>query len=753
MAVPAAAPIDTPDPRQPDKTVATVPDSGVASTNLARKDCDRPAQDQETPATSAEAGRRDDDTASVPDVRTADALAPEAPTTDDPTAGVSTAKAPIATIPSAEPLTGAPEDCNPEGSDSAAPPTPVVSDAGSMAPDGSTAEAVEALDADDEPEVAEVPTPVVSDNAASDASAAEDAADEEEGSDVAGAAEGADAVDGEEVDENDDDRESADDVDGELGDNEEDGDVDAKDGAEGSENKEAAEEVEDGDMDGEVNHQGAAEEVDDKDVAEEVGEKDVEELDEKTMSAAVVKKQIAVEVEDNGGAENVDGKESAEAAEGKESAEDVDGKDTAELVEDVELAEEVEDNDVADEAEDQELAEDADEKGMAEEVADKEPAQEVDGKDIVEGPGDEDSAKEWQEHNIAAKLGEREVAEGITDTENTAGTNVLAMAEPLTGTRGDCGTTVLEPNGARIPDGPGLDDTYNSSSGGPALTPAGGVDSGGPGFAPSSDATLGADRMMSDAGIAAAIGPPASAVGVVSGAPSASLASDAPLEPIRFTQQAIEAAGRVARATSGTADTVVKAAARKALEVMAENGQLPEMVIVRLAAQADASAQRKASLGPSGVAQAATGSPDSRTPVLESAPKMFPGPVLTPPSFGTDGHGGVNPSASQMVPVASPLQPPHQQGVQDMGSNRENTLLVFGRSAATVMEPVAAGGIGARTNNYAAVPTQQQVAARVYSWSLGPNGDVETCFRNLRRRIEVELDDGCTVQMCLEVAR
>merc|ERR1712100_704773 len=36
---------------------------------------------------------------------------------------------------------------------------------------------------------------------------------------------------------------------------------------------------------------------------------------------------------------------------------------------------------------------------------------------------------------------------------------------------------------------------------------------------------------------------------------------------------------------------------------------------------------------------------------------------------------------------------------------------------------------------------------RIYRYSLGPGADVDGCFRNVRRRIEVELEDGLTVQM------
>lgn len=40
-----------------------------------------------------------------------------------------------------------------------------------------------------------------------------------------------------------------------------------------------------------------------------------------------------------------------------------------------------------------------------------------------------------------------------------------------------------------------------------------------------------------------------------------------------------------------------------------------------------------------------------------------------------------------------------------------------------------------------------------YRYELGPGDDTELCFRNIRRRIEVELGDGCTLQMCLHLVR
>lgn len=40
-----------------------------------------------------------------------------------------------------------------------------------------------------------------------------------------------------------------------------------------------------------------------------------------------------------------------------------------------------------------------------------------------------------------------------------------------------------------------------------------------------------------------------------------------------------------------------------------------------------------------------------------------------------------------------------------------------------------------------------------FRYELGAGGDVDAWFRNIKRRIEVELDDGCTVEMCLQMAR
>lgn len=40
-----------------------------------------------------------------------------------------------------------------------------------------------------------------------------------------------------------------------------------------------------------------------------------------------------------------------------------------------------------------------------------------------------------------------------------------------------------------------------------------------------------------------------------------------------------------------------------------------------------------------------------------------------------------------------------------------------------------------------------------FRYELRPEGDVDAWFRNIRRRIEVELDDGCAVELCLQMAR
>jgi len=39
----------------------------------------------------------------------------------------------------------------------------------------------------------------------------------------------------------------------------------------------------------------------------------------------------------------------------------------------------------------------------------------------------------------------------------------------------------------------------------------------------------------------------------------------------------------------------------------------------------------------------------------------------------------------------------------------------------------------------------------VYRYDLAPGTDTEHCFRNIRRRLEVELGDGCSVSISLQV--
>jgi len=59
---------------------------------------------------------------------------------------------------------------------------------------------------------------------------------------------------------------------------------------------------------------------------------------------------------------------------------------------------------------------------------------------------------------------------------------------------------------------------------------------------------------------------------------------------------------------------------------------------------------------------------------------------------------------------------------------------------------------GAAPAAHAIAPAPPALAEQTYRYNMGPHDDVEGCFRNLRRRIEVELEDGCTIQMCLQVA-
>jgi hypothetical protein len=50
-------------------------------------------------------------------------------------------------------------------------------------------------------------------------------------------------------------------------------------------------------------------------------------------------------------------------------------------------------------------------------------------------------------------------------------------------------------------------------------------------------------------------------------------------------------------------------------------------------------------------------------------------------------------------------------------------------------------------------PIGDSAVPQVYRYEFGATDDVDVCFVNLRRRIEVELGRGYTVQMCLQVAR
>eukprot|EP00933_Yihiella_yeosuensis_P073445 TRINITY_DN82140_c0_g1_i1.p1 TRINITY_DN82140_c0_g1~~TRINITY_DN82140_c0_g1_i1.p1 ORF type:complete len:328 (+),score=111.20 TRINITY_DN82140_c0_g1_i1:72-1055(+) len=71
------------------------------------------------------------------------------------------------------------------------------------------------------------------------------------------------------------------------------------------------------------------------------------------------------------------------------------------------------------------------------------------------------------------------------------------------------------------------------------------------------------------------------------------------------------------------------------------------------------------------------------------------------------------------------------------------------------------GGDGNKTPP-APVPVQAlPLAARAaagpskgaFRYEVAPGDDVEACFRNIRRRIEVEMGDGCSVQMSLQMVR
>lgn len=187
-----------------------------------------------------------------------------------------------------------------------------------------------------------------------------------------------------------------------------------------------------------------------------------------------------------------------------------------------------------------------------------------------------------------------------------------------------------------------------------------------------------------------------------------------PVAASHLSPEALEAARAAARAARGVAPEAEKAlaenlgetAARAAFEIMLQQGKIEVRPLQKLGDE-EGAANNSTSVGRG----LATSEPPGGAHSATSG------------STGDAGPAGLD------TAVVDGVAPAH---------------------GAAVQAPDAAAAAPASSQQPLLAVVRSESA---FNYDLGPGDDVDSCFRNIRRRIEVELADGSTIQMCLEVAR
>lgn len=158
---------------------------------------------------------------------------------------------------------------------------------------------------------------------------------------------------------------------------------------------------------------------------------------------------------------------------------------------------------------------------------------------------------------------------------------------------------------------------------------------------------------------------------------------------------------------------------------------------------------------------------DSRPPPLPPGlpSAAQPSPSAPAPSAALDGAAAAaamfvgQATEATQTPTPSPsllTQPPHSATpVQSVAAHVQPTqaatqVIAPGQHGALSPVSTMAGSYTTPLVNFIAKVEEGPKGERIYRYSLGPGADIDGCFRNVRRRIEVELEDGLTVQMCLQ---
>mmetsp|Transcript_23072 Transcript_23072/g.36859 ORF Transcript_23072/g.36859 Transcript_23072/m.36859 type:complete len:428 (+) Transcript_23072:110-1393(+) len=101
------------------------------------------------------------------------------------------------------------------------------------------------------------------------------------------------------------------------------------------------------------------------------------------------------------------------------------------------------------------------------------------------------------------------------------------------------------------------------------------------------------------------------------------------------------------------------------------------------------------------------------------------------------------------------LEPSVIAASEDMRNRRDSveSKPVFAQSTLPIPTPVVNQQNTPAGCNFVLNVEELAKGERVYRYVVSPSTDIDGCFRNVRRRIEMELEDGLTVQMCLQRRR
>jgi len=218
-----------------------------------------------------------------------------------------------------------------------------------------------------------------------------------------------------------------------------------------------------------------------------------------------------------------------------------------------------------------------------------------------------------------------------------------------------------------------------------------------------------------------------------------------PPERIRFTKKALAAGAAAAKALESAehpeAETLVEAAALATLEVMKAGNKLPTEARIPEKGTGEKLRKRKAE-------------EDAQRKEAEALAAAQSGKQAS--SSSTADPSKADNSGSPSGPLAAPGEPLSvPPGPLNLSGGPLN-LALPGESAPSAepapippQAPLPTGNL-APMSGFVLNVEEGLKGERIYRYTLNPGANLEGCFKNVRRRIGIELEDGLTVQMCLE---